>query len=128
MRNRIEVCEAVQKIKREIERVSKMWNFSVISGVFFFSSRRRHTRSYGDWSSDRVLFRSPLPLIIPPIIPPGGGGGGVTIIPLPPPSTVTFSAATYYVKEGTGAITITVNRTSSLDFGKIGRASCRERV
>src|SRR5207248_4317757 len=25
---------------------------------FFFSSRRRHTRSYGDWSSDRVLFRS----------------------------------------------------------------------
>src|SRR5207248_7447362 len=25
---------------------------------FFFSSRRRHTRSYGDWSSD-VLFRSP---------------------------------------------------------------------
>src|SRR5437867_10777258 len=21
-------------------------------GVFFFSSRRRHTRSYGDWSSD----------------------------------------------------------------------------
>src|SRR5437867_11055430 len=21
-------------------------------GIFFFSSRRRHTRSYGDWSSD----------------------------------------------------------------------------
>src|SRR5437762_12899293 len=26
---------------------------------FFFSSRRRHTRYIGDWSSDRVLFRSP---------------------------------------------------------------------
>src|SRR5256885_8839158 len=25
---------------------------------FFFSSRRRHTRLQGDWSSDRVLFRS----------------------------------------------------------------------
>src|SRR5690349_21872679 len=27
--------------------------------AFFFSSRRRHTRSLRDWSSDRVLFRSP---------------------------------------------------------------------
>src|SRR5205807_5966651 len=26
--------------------------------IFFFSSRRRHTRLQGDWSSDRVLFRS----------------------------------------------------------------------
>src|SRR5207248_4594346 len=25
---------------------------------FFFSSRRRHTRSYGDWSSDVCSFRS----------------------------------------------------------------------
>src|SRR5438094_8032041 len=39
----------------------------MISVFFFFSSRRRHTRSYGDWSSDvcssdldwnRQLFRS----------------------------------------------------------------------
>src|SRR3712207_4143887 len=28
---------------------------------FFFSSRRRHTRYWRDWSSDRVLFRSPAP-------------------------------------------------------------------
>src|SRR5437867_4852048 len=27
---------------------------------FFFTSRRRHTSSYGDWSSRRVLFRSVL--------------------------------------------------------------------
>src|SRR5690606_40481276 len=27
-------------------------------GVFFFSSRRRHTRFSRDWSSDGVLFRS----------------------------------------------------------------------
>src|SRR3712207_8194248 len=26
--------------------------------VFFFSSRRRHTRYWRDWSSGRVLFRS----------------------------------------------------------------------
>src|SRR5207248_6106399 len=25
---------------------------SVLVTIFFFSSRRRHTRSYGDWSSD----------------------------------------------------------------------------
>src|SRR5207248_4611172 len=24
----------------------------IVSSLFFFSSRRRHTRSYGDWSSD----------------------------------------------------------------------------
>src|SRR5207248_6514496 len=29
----------------------------IIYFLFFFSSRRRHTRSYGDWSR-RVLFRS----------------------------------------------------------------------
>src|SRR5437867_7175098 len=26
--------------------------FSLMLSIFFFSSRRRHTRSYGDWSSD----------------------------------------------------------------------------
>src|SRR5207248_8327615 len=25
---------------------------NIMKSVFFFSSRRRHTRSYGDWSSD----------------------------------------------------------------------------
>src|SRR5437762_3602900 len=34
-------------------RVSRL----VVCG-FFFSSRRRHTRYIGDWSSDGVLFRS----------------------------------------------------------------------
>src|SRR5437762_10929737 len=30
----------------------------VLNIFFFFSSRRRHTRYIGDWSSRRVLFRS----------------------------------------------------------------------
>src|SRR6266516_5059663 len=39
----------------------QFWSFLFDSSVlcaFFFSSRRRHTSSYGDWSSGRVLFRS----------------------------------------------------------------------
>src|SRR5437762_5201242 len=38
------------------------------SPTFFFSRRRRHTRYIGDWSSDRVLFRSQ-----------GGSGGQLPI-------------------------------------------------
>src|SRR5438094_4960970 len=30
----------------------KLWSGSSRFCFFFFSSRRRHTRSYGDWSSD----------------------------------------------------------------------------
>src|SRR5207248_4889524 len=33
------------------ESVAPVWSCCV-SWFFFFSSRRRHTRSYGDWSSD----------------------------------------------------------------------------
>src|SRR5437867_6329903 len=29
-----------------------MWSRYLVFVFFFFSSRRRHTRSYGDWSSD----------------------------------------------------------------------------
>src|SRR6266516_3878300 len=32
--------------------------------VFFFSSRRRHTRSYGDWSSDVCSSDLPLPAVL----------------------------------------------------------------
>src|SRR5207248_4136667 len=31
---------------------------------FFFSSRRRHTRSYGDWSSDVCSSDLPLPILM----------------------------------------------------------------
>src|SRR5205807_3298868 len=33
-------------------------DFGIVNMLFFFSSRRRHTRLQGDWSSDVVLFRS----------------------------------------------------------------------
>src|SRR5437867_10159981 len=41
-----------------------------MSGFFFFSSRRRHTRSYGDWSSD--VCSSDLGFAIFDIVEPGG--------------------------------------------------------
>src|SRR5256885_3857320 len=46
-------------------RASRHCSVAVVAWVllrffFFFSSRRRHTRLQGDWSSDRVLFRSRL--------------------------------------------------------------------
>src|SRR5437763_5493488 len=37
---------------------------------FFFSSRRRHTRYIGDWSSDVVLFRSRRELNWPKLLDP----------------------------------------------------------
>src|SRR5690348_4971773 len=37
-----------------------LFHYYILFGFFFFfSSRRRHTRWTGDWSSRRVLFRSP---------------------------------------------------------------------
>src|SRR4051794_41813724 len=74
-----------------------MWLFCLI--FFFFSSRRRHTRWTGDWSSD--VCSSDL-----------GEGGGRGL----PPHRV--SPETHRHPGGT-------TMTSPL---KIGRASCRERV
>src|SRR5437867_11389637 len=76
------------------------------SSVFFFSSRRRHTRSYGDWSSDvcssdlHPIVR--VGLVRPPVHRVVGQEGRV--LPLP-------------------------ERGHPLErHVEIGRASCRERV
>src|SRR5688500_20266934 len=66
---------------------------------FFFSSRRRHTRLQGDWSSD--VCSSDLP---PPVCAPGTGES--------PAAFVTGDVAT-----------VTLSRAEL----EIGRASCRER-
>src|SRR5437867_1555259 len=63
------LVKPIESFRSEERRVGKEWrervwaiHSSKMSGVigillniclfFFFSSRRRHTRSYGDWSSD----------------------------------------------------------------------------
>src|SRR3712207_6878559 len=35
-----------------------------VFSFFFFSSRSRHTRYWRDWSSERVLFRSPARIVV----------------------------------------------------------------
>src|SRR5256885_7115733 len=92
----------------------------VSGGVFFFSSRRRHTRLQGDWSSDvcssDLLPRpaAPDPPARPAAEPPGDdprgrgaaqGGEGRREGVRPPPGDHPLD-----------------------DSGEIGRASCRERV
>src|SRR5437867_10997506 len=80
---------------------------------FFFSSRRRHTRSYGDWSSDvcssdLVIFRaSDLPR---------KRLSSARASTLPRKITVTCE------------MSVNVNVLRSARWNKIGRASCRERV
>src|SRR5688500_19107731 len=79
--------------------------------LFFFSSRRRHTRLQGDWSSD--VCSSDLstsgPARPPTGRPPGPRGGSARSAP---------------PRGATGATPATTPRRSN---AQIGRASCRER-
>src|SRR5205807_3456428 len=94
--------------------------------LFFFSSRRRHTRLQGDWSSDvcssdlgtllgggipERLFKSPA------YVGNGSSGGGSTIQPR---------------RTGEDLLLAYIDSNSSnprgIAIGEIGRASCRERV
>src|SRR5256885_8833610 len=88
--------------------------------IFFFSSRRRHTRLQGDWSSD--VCSSDL-------------GGGFVLTPLlhlvfkiPMPIAV---GSALCQKIGTSIGSFLKHRQyqhGELRVDKIGRASCRERV
>src|SRR5207248_5511014 len=85
--------------------------------LFFFSSRRRHTRSYGDWSSDvyssdlprRRCRRSKRPAPATAALIAGSDDAGTDL---------STSTETVWLLTVPGAITAWV---------KIGRASCRER-
>src|SRR5256885_11501834 len=87
---------------------------------FFFSSRRRHTRLQGDWSSDvcssDLRLTTELPESAMPLVPKRWGelntitiafGHGLSVAPL----------------QATMAVGALMNGGT-----KIGRASCRERV
>src|SRR5690349_24514469 len=73
---------------------------------FFFSSRRRHTRSLRDWSSDVCSSDLVSGALRPAGVLPRGNGLSVSSAGEPPRAA----------------------RSSSGTIAEIGRASCRERV
>src|SRR5256885_10823866 len=91
-----------------------------ISNIFFFSSRRRHTRLQGDWSSDvcssDLVEKHPLVLTSNP--------------PELPPDRVLLLART--IQCGHRIISLPAHLWAivavATNYSKIGRASCRERV
>src|SRR5436189_2263651 len=112
-----------------------MFLFFVLGCVFvffFFSSRRRHTRYIGDWSSD--VCSSDLD---GPELETACHGRNLPLQVSPRQSKMTRTGlqrnAAYLVRpDGCGALAEpeggAVAMTSYLDARQIGRASCRERV
>src|SRR5437867_1847631 len=89
--------------------------------LFFFSSRRRHTRSYGDWSSD--VCSSDLPRCMTPSCArywTGDGPSGCTAIP-----RARSASANGPAPLRTSALSSRDSATCTAS--EIGRASCRER-
>src|SRR5688500_20384266 len=81
--------------------------------MFFFSSRRRHTRLQGDWSSDVCSSD----LASPRVAPIAGQS----------PKTMLVVMASAAAKPSTRRSSC-AGATPARLAGKIGRASCRERV
>src|SRR5205809_6127896 len=98
---------------------------------FFFSSRRRHTRCRRDWSSDVCSSDLPPALKIQPDIL-FNAGGRRKLGPIPPGTAERAAFGHVLIGEklfvrmtypGKG-----IEIGSVVGIGKIGRASCRERV
>src|SRR5256885_9969408 len=96
------------------------YSTSLISDIFFFSSRRRHTRLQGDWSSD--VCSSDL----------GELGFGVTAkdLILGTLGQLGVGGMTGHVVEYAGPAieALSMEGRMTVCNMKIGRASCRERV
>src|SRR5947207_13339876 len=100
--------------------------------MFFFSSRRRHTRSLCDWSSD--VCSSDLPPIFFPIVTEGAREIVDTYRMFAPAAHAEFlidrqgylRAIAAAGGDGTRDPNLLVAEVQQLN--KIGRASCRERV
>src|SRR5207249_5339853 len=91
---------------------------------FFFSSRRRHTRSKRDWSSD--VCSSDLGIYV--------SGGASTVSNTTPPAAIASTTTT--IGSGATASNLTIQNNTITNAAravavqgaaKIGRASCRER-
>src|SRR3989440_4395740 len=96
--------------------------------IFFFSSRRRHTRSDRDWSSDVCFFRS--------LVEAAASRPGVVGIDLAGgPSAAHAHGLASYAPAFRRAEALGLGRTVHAGEGRppaeireVGRASCRERV
>src|SRR5437867_5472936 len=90
--------------------------------LFFFSSRRRHTRSYGDWSSD-VCSSDLTAATMPPVyrwIADQPGRFAILELPMP------FRESEESERDAVRQIWLLYHGKARAD--EIGRASCRERV
>src|SRR5207245_7612249 len=104
-----------------------------ISGaLFFFSSRRRHTRCYRDWSSD--VCSSDLPRMATPSASFPPSPAAVVVVNLPDPvsplsslesRSESFSVPFFDILEESRRAG---NRNGYNHSTEIGRASCRERM
>src|SRR5438067_6094920 len=99
---------------------------------FFFSSRRRHTRSKRDWSSDVCSSDLSIDEMTNYV------NANSSCLGIATTSSVQFGSAAFPSIEGDGQVNITVTRAgdtsgaASVNYAtsdlEIGRASCRERV
>src|SRR2546426_3762343 len=89
------------------------------AGCFFFSSRRRHTRLQGDWSSD--VCSSDLEMRL--------AGDTFHEIPIPPNLFDDNGVLTIdFINRNDTALLFTLKEGMEVLYREIGRASCRERV
>src|SRR5256885_11689682 len=87
--------------------------------IFFFSSRRRHTRLQGDWSSDVCSSDLTAEAVIKNLDPK---------FPSSRPNINRELAQLLIYLQASGVIERTLELASHATTQEIGRASCRERV
>src|SRR5207248_3935011 len=93
--------------------------------IFFFSSRRRHTRSYGDWSSDVCSSDLRSPLVIVVLENTAVTDGDLALFrDFPFVQTLSLS----HTGIGDNGLMHLDGLPALEELIEIGRASCRERV
>src|SRR5207245_8599358 len=93
--------------------------------IFFFSSRRRHTRCYRDWSSD--VCSSDLEANVAICDMAGTNVNPDVMLGSDVPDGTRVTVNTSRIADGDIGFVINFNGAGSVPPVKIGRASCRER-
>src|SRR3712207_3259535 len=111
---------------RQRELAATTFRFSPVSGQDFFSSRRRHTRYWRDWSSDVCSSDLPQRLVV-------GGQGvvgalGIAQVGVLGPHRRIVQPGRDRVRVGDLAVLVLEHKSARAVDHEIGRASCRERV
>src|SRR5256885_9567371 len=118
-----ECTRSVAWIRALSSSLSWMWSYrllSVYTGFFFFSSRRRHTRLQGDWSSD--VCSSDLQLELARLLAGGAGERAALVAEELALEQLGGQRRAVDLHERLAA------PRRALVQGEIGRAACRERV